>query len=312
MHNLVIYDWLSITSKIHDPLDIMDIIGIGPSYWTSLKGAHGYRERFYYESISIHFSGTEEMGVWLEMSGQGCRAFETYGNGNYDQLFQLVNYNAGDMKITRLDVAYDDHSGVLDIGELCADTLSGKFISRFNDWQVIQGSKGCSVTHGSMKSDIFIRIYDKAAERGLTDGSHWIRVEIQMRKERAMKFAYLTEPIGVRFSGVLLNYLRYVEPDGLDSNKWRWPLLSYWADLIETSYKISLFEKPGTEYNLFHLENFVVKQAGNAIDAYIQINGLDNLVDSIKKRGTMPNPKYIELVDKFCNSKYPFSVAESG
>lgn len=303
MHDIVIYDWLSITSKIHEPRDVIDILGISQECWQVVNGAHGYKSRLYYESISIHFDGSEEMGVWLEMSGQGCRAFESYGNGDYENLFWLVADNQGDMKITRLDVAYDDHDGILDIQQICGDTLDGKFVSKFNDWQVIQGSKGSSITHGSMKSDIFVRIYDKAAERGITDGSHWIRVELQLRRDRAMSFAYLNETIGKRFSGVLMNYLRYVEPNELDNNRWRWELLDYWALLIGSAERINLYEKPGAEYNIEQLENFVVRQAGNAIDTYMQIRGMEGFMESIKERGTMRNPKYTQLLEKYVGSE---------
>ncbi|MBQ1233185.1 MAG: replication initiation factor domain-containing protein, partial [Clostridia bacterium] len=40
------------------------------------------------------------------------------------------------------------------------------------------------IYHGSPKSNMYIRIYDKAAERDL-EGIHWIRVEMQMRDEIA-------------------------------------------------------------------------------------------------------------------------------
>lgn len=171
------------------------------------------------------------------------------------------------------------------------------YVSRFNEWQVIEGSKGCSVTHGSMKSEIFLRIYDKAAERGLEDGFHWIRVELQLRRDRAMQF--VTEPgdIGSRFCGVILNYLRYIEPSD-DTNKWRWPLTEYWSKLVLSADAISLYQKPGSEYNLANMTAYVFNQAGNAIDATIQVLGLEKFLSELHARDTRPNPKYIDLVKK--------------
>ena len=53
-------------------------------------------------------------------------------------------------------------------------------------------------------------------------------------------------PIGEAFAGVLLNYLRYVEPD-TDSNKWRWPMKDYWYNLVEDAERISIYTAPGME-----------------------------------------------------------------
>lgn len=295
----MIYDALSITSKIHDIYGFIDDLGLQDAVWETLKGAHGYQDRLYWNCISIHYNGRDDMGVWLELTGQGCRAFETYGNGNYEALFEDVLYNAGEMKITRLDVAYDDiEEEILDINRLCDDTRTLQFVSKFNDWQVIEGSKGSSVTHGSMKSDLFIRIYDKARERGFIDGRHWIRVELQLRRERAAAFIGRKGGIGHRFSGVLGNYLRYVDDDGLDSNRWRLPMKDYWARLLDGANRIQLYEKPGAEYNIGNLENFVFKQAGNATAAWIEIYGIDAYYERLKKRGTMPNPKYRMVIDQ--------------
>lgn len=300
----VIYDALSITSKIHSTTNFVEQMGLQGVVWENVKGAHGYRDRMYWNCISIHYNGADDMGVWLELTGQGCRAFETYGNGDYEGLFREALYNSGQMNITRLDVAYDDdEEALLDIDVLCVDTRTGQFVSRFNDWQVIEGSKGSSVTHGSMKSDLFIRIYDKAAERGFTDGRHWIRVELQLRRERAVAFAGKQGDIGQRFAGVLGNYLRYIDPDGADSNKWRWPMRDYWEQLLAGAARIQLYEKPGAEYNMNNLENFVYRQAGNAISALLEISGQDEFFDRLKKRGTVQNPKYKALMNQYCNSE---------
>jgi len=295
--DLVIYDALSITSKIHSPESFIDLLGIQGATWEQLRGAHGYRDRLYWNSISIHYNGTEEMGIWLEMMGQGCRAFETYGSGCYDDLFREVLDNPGEVRITRLDVAFDDHSGILDLQELANDARHGEFVSRFNEWQVIEGSKGSSVTHGSFSSEIFIRIYDKAAERHYSDGRHWIRVELQLRRDRALQFIKMGGSAGEMFTGVLLNYLRYVDPDPTDTNRWRWSLKYYWEDLCDAACKISLYTKPGDEYNKSNTEDFVYRQARGAIYTLLQLDGKEKFLDIC---GVLPpnlNKKYQRLLD---------------
>ena len=295
--NKVLYDALSLTSKIHSPADLLDIMGLSMASFQNVKGAHGYQDRLYWESISIHYNGKEDMGIWLELTGQGCRAFESYGNGDYESLFDLVLFNDTEMKITRLDVAFDDHTGILDLEVLCNDTRTSQYVSKFKDWQVIESNKGCTINHGSMKSELFIRIYDKAMERGFTDGRHWVRVELQLRRDRAKAFVMQGLDMGNTFAGVLGNYVRYID-ESTDSNKWRWDMKPYWADLLAGAMAIKLYVKPGAEYNMDNLENFVYRQAGNAITALLQVTTLDNFQNRLKERGTVQNPKYLKLIEK--------------
>ena len=234
------------------------------------------------------------------MSGQGCRTFESLGTGDFDKLFSFVLQ--GHAHITRLDVAFDDHTGLLDINQLDDDSRAGNVVSRFRTrggtWETDSKTLGKSVTFGSQKSDIYIRIYDKAAERHCEDGTHWIRVEMQLRRDRALSFIGLDGTFGERFSGVLVNYVRFVEPLEGDSNKWRWPMKDYWSDFLGDAVKISLYVKPGMEYNIDHLDSYVFHQAGNAIDAAVQIYGIRGFLDRLKERHTLPNPKYKQLIAK--------------
>lgn len=75
--NIVLYDWLSFTSKNHTPEQMIEALGLTHCPWQETKGAHGYRDRKYFSCISVHYNGREDMGVWVEMSGQGCRTFES-------------------------------------------------------------------------------------------------------------------------------------------------------------------------------------------------------------------------------------------
>ncbi len=300
MENILLIDWLSITTKELDALGFQKLLGMENVPWETINGQHGYQDRLYFSGISIHFNGRKDMGVWLEMSGQGCRTYESLGSGDFERLFDFVLSGHGN--ITRLDVAYDDHSGLLDISQLEQDAKAGNIVSRFRkygaEWERDRSGDGVTVKVGSQKSDIYLRIYDKAVERHCHPGTHWIRVELQLRRDRARKFIELDGDYGERFSGVLANYVRFVEPLEEDTNKWRWPMKAYWADFLGDAVRISLYEKPGMEYNIDHLENYVFRQAGNAIDAALQIFGIRCFLDKLKDRHTIPNPKYKQLVDK--------------
>ena len=62
--------------------------------------------------------------------------------------------------------------------------------------------------------------------------------------------------------------------------------------------KISIYTAPGMEYNEERCKNYVVNQAGNAIDACIQMYGSDAFLDMIANRQTARNPKYEMLIKR--------------
>lgn len=295
--NVVLYDWLSFTSKTHTPEQLIEALGLSHCPWTETKGARGYMDRLYFGCISIHYNGREDMGVWCEMSGQGCRNFEdlTTLSNKWEDLFSFIHGNA--LHMTRLDVAFDDHTGLLDIDRVADDTQEQRFVSRMIWWEVVRSSKGISVFIGSPQSKVRVRIYDKAAERGFDDGRHWVRVELQLRDGRAEEFSKIPMDIGEAFAGVLLNYLRYVEPDETDSNKSRWQMTNYWADLVGDISRIKIFTVPGGAYNMERCRHYVFDMAGNAIDAMLQIyDNIDDFMSVLNARKCKPNPKYELLV----------------
>ena len=61
--NVVLYDWLSFTSKKHTPEELIEALGLSHCPWTDTKGARGYMDRKYFGCISIHYNGREDMGV---------------------------------------------------------------------------------------------------------------------------------------------------------------------------------------------------------------------------------------------------------
>ena len=300
--NVVLYDWLSFTSKVHTPEQIIDALGLSHCPWSDTKGARGYQDRLYFGAISIHYNGREDMGVWCEMSGQGCRNFEdlTTLKGKWEDLFAFIHGN--NLHMTRLDVAFDDHSGILDIERIAQDTQEQHYVSRMNWWEVTRSCKGISCQIGSPQSKVLVRIYDKAAERGYTDDRHWVRVELQLRDSRAEEFSKIPMDIGEAFAGVLLNYLRFVEPDLDDSNKSRWQMTDYWAELIGDIGRIKIYVSPGGEYNLERCRHYVFEMAGNAIDAMLQIYSMEDFVSMVHARTCAENPKY-ELIIKEYHAK---------
>lgn len=304
MNNYVIYDYLTFSSKIHDQLTMIMFLGLEGVSFENLKGFYGYRDRLYYDGISIHYNGRDDMGVCVEMSGKGCRAFEKFGNGDYNMIFSEILDNYSDdadkrqMNITRLDVAYDDFTGVLDLPLLRTETLNLNFVSRFEDWSETSGNKGLSVNHGSQKSSIFIRIYDKRLEQKAQDLlDHWVRCELQLRRETALGFIQKKLDIVENYFRSLNNYLRYVVPNDNDSNNRRFDTAPYWLRFLQSAERDSIFHKPADNYSFDKLYGFINNQLSGAITTYIDIVGVDQFIQDVSsaRKGKKLNSKYISL-----------------
>jgi len=307
--NKILFDWLTYTIISNDwtPDDVIEFLGLSSYDWQGLNGMHGYRDRKYLDGISVMYNGREDMGVCVEMSGSGVRFFEEHGRGEIMNIIQFITENQSICNLTRLDIAYDDFDGLLDFGVICADIRAYNWVSRFKKISIEEEfSKnplnGLTVYCGSKKSDIMFRIYDKRAERGREDLNHWVRFEIQLRDDRAKAFAdmlYCGVVINELFKGVVLNYLRFVEPSETDTNISRAKMKDYWQKFIENVDMVRL-TKEGTEYNASRLADFVVKQTISAAVTFVELFGMDMYYDLLRLRssGNM-NKKYIELLKKY-------------
>lgn len=295
MDNIILIDWFSFTVQDYPWQMIAQEMGLPLDGWDHTHGVRGYSDRLYMDGISLHTPSELHPELWVEMSGQGCRRFETSGHGDWSRLFDFARAEG---HITRLDVAYDDHNKVLDIEQLYWDTFYQRYVSKAKAYELIYSNKGVTIDIGSPSSDALIRIYDKARERNCSDGQHWIRVELQLRKDRAAAFLDLPGKIGDNWSGVMANYLRYVDADPSDSNRWRWSMKPYWAAFLKDAQAIKLWHNPGTEYNLTRCENFVYKQAGNAIKALSELYGPEVFFEKLQDQRKGPLPvKYRAILE---------------
>lgn len=305
--NKIIYDWLTFTSKIHDVSSMVEFLGLTGVSFMPLGGLNGYKDRLFYDGISIMYNGREDMGICVQFSGQGCRTFETYGSGDFDSIFREILDNYSDtaedrnMNITRLDVAYDDFERLIDIKQVLSDCQSGNFVSRCVDWSVTVGNKGCTINHGSNRSNVYIRIYDKKAEQRNENVDYWVRCELQIRGIDALGFIRADGIIDDKYFKVLNNYLRYVVPDSNDTNKWRWCTAPHWLKWLRSFSSESIYARPGVEYNIYHLDHYVYGQAGAAVKTMIDMIGVDEFVKQLNKsRENKPvNPKYKKVIAQY-------------
>ncbi len=300
--NRIIFDWVSFTTRKHTVVDLLELLGLTGCPFETVRGSKGFMWRQYFGGISVHYNENEYITsgdfIWLEMSGQGCRSFESYGTGNFEELFRLVREDPENIHITRLDVAFDDMTGVFNINHICDEVREEHFVSRTSTYQSIYSNAGNAVYFGSKKSNVFIRIYDKAAERGY-DGEkfHWVRCELQLKDVNAKGFVDKLEHKDLRemYLGVLKNYISFRIPTG-DSNKRRWPEAEWWSKFLDDAVRVSVWSKPGVQYNLSACERYVMTQPIGSIKTLIEIFGKEAFLEMVRKAPAPKNPKYKQLI----------------
>lgn len=300
--NRIIFDWVSFTTRMHSVFELIDLLDLRDCPFETVKGSKGFMWRQYFGGISIHYNENELRCsgdfIWLEMSGQGCRTYESYGCGDYEKLFALARKDPDNIHLTRLDVAFDDMTGVFDINHVCDEVRLEHFVARTNTYQSIYSNAGNAVYFGSKKSNIFIRIYDKAAERGYDgDKFHWVRCELQLKDVNAKGFVdqLVTKDLADLYLGVLRNYLSFRVPTA-DSNKRRWPEAEWWSKFLGDAVRTSIWSKPGVDYNLSACERYVMTQPIGSIKTLIEIFGKEAFFEMVRKAPSPKNPKYKQLI----------------
>lgn len=72
-------------------------------------------------------------------------------------------------------------------------------------------------------------------------------------------------------------------------------MTDYWEQLLGDVGRISCWSAPGVDYTVFKLADLVVNQWGNAIDCYLSIFGVEDLIQQLGKRAIRRSPKYERL-----------------
>lgn len=325
LDNVFLIDWLTVTFHGLQTWDVQHILGMKDVPW-SLNNSfvNGYPLDLNFCHIHIRHGADNpayyddpkkarlDMGISLDMSGQGCREFESWSNKSWQDLitdiFRCGGVLGARMKITRLDLAYDDHSGLLNIWRMKRDVEDRNYISKSKKSMIIWSDDqetdihGLTLEIGSKKSPVLIRIYDKAAERGYKHERHWIRVELQLRQDRAqeaMKLLYQRESIGMVASGIVRNYCMFVTPTA-DSNRARWPIAEYWQRVLDGFEKLRVWVAPGEEYNFSKTENQLIHQYGQAFQVVYQLSGgsLHNFYSRCCEVHGELKPKYKQVIEK--------------
>lgn len=317
--NCIIVDWLSATTRQWEPIQLVEYLRLDVSSFRQTYGLDGYADRLFFGGIAIDYhlrsNDPEQTNVRLVMSGQGCRQFETSSDFGFNQLF--CDIQNGDFMIKRLDISYDDvdqeSEGVLNLPKIARYTLHQRFVTKWGGGQVIDSFKisgneepmvhALTVQFGSKKSEIMLRIYDKAQERGGLD-CHWVRAELVLKHDRAAGFIselLSGKSIGELYAGVLRNYLRFIRFDR--SRRERCSVVGWWERFLDGAEAVKIYSAKTVEYNLARVREYVINQAGNSICTYIACVGEEKFMEDLSNRKSQLTENQRRVIEDWKNQK---------
>lgn len=264
-------------------------------------GMNGYRKKAVFEHIQIYYEGhSESMGIFINLSGQGCRQLEEVLERLSMTWQDFFRYVRGyEINITRLDIAIDDFKGYFKIKQIEKSIKSGCVTSRFRtarnfeEHLLIDGSTlGQTIYFG--KSEVIIRFYDKYQERLARnillqeDVKFWQRTEIQLRGDRAVAavdvIIHENHNLGDFVRGVLNKYLAF-KIKGNDSNKARWKNTRWWDSFLNGVGKISL-SMQAPDKSVMRTKHWIDNQVvGSFAMLYESLGNDPLLVDYMLTRG---------------------------
>lgn len=263
-------DWFSGTFGDGVPLENWHRL-VGDRDWDELpRGAMGYARGRKSGGVWLFYDGRPGMGSHLVMGGEACRELEARGIIRDWREWAAMALVLG-VSVSRLDLARDDLSGVLDLDQLAEAWVAGAVTSRWNrdardirdlpkgggrgrraPWEKPLITTGRTLHFGSGQSRAQCRIYDKAQElagklRGeeraafLEEHGPHVRVEMQLRDKRAEAAFRLLATHGLAFlPGLVRSYLDFKAYDTEGHDATRVPTLPAWEAFLSAAAKVTL------------------------------------------------------------------------
>lgn len=138
-------------------------------------------------------------------------------------------------RVTRWDFALDDREGVITYERVAAARDEGRVVGRYRVEGYVEsiraGRRGVTFSWGSRSSPFYVRLYDKAAERGVE--GHWWRFECECKGALAdalvRGFALEGESVPI---GEVNRRIRFVDRNDGDGNRWRWAVADWWREFL--------------------------------------------------------------------------------
>lgn len=301
------------SSKIHS-IDVfigaLDLVGVD---WLETSGRYGWETQLWYRGVHVYYGGIRE-DVCIELSGTGCRTVEEFSGNTFDWFAFLKFWENdilnGDIKVSRLDIAVDDHEGILDFAVMfrhCSPKLK-KYICKASFCTRTDGSEE-HIYFGSPASDRRLRIYNKAIEQKVE--GHWIRAEMQFRDKTAISFIlnwFNTHNVGACYAGVLRDFLRFTTTSAVrasvNNHQSRLVIEPWWDKFLGRVQSLSQLYIDGSHYDMDDVEHFLRRQTSSSLKLWLAAHNGDmtDLMDIIESAKL--NKRQIMLLDSIRMGEY--------
>lgn len=288
-------DWIEATilhRNINSILtELRDFLG----GWQQLeRGGYGYEcSAIVWRTGRVYWSPSRsEMGVHISLPSS---ALDLAGVSPEALIVDLSNEGA---KFTRIDFAADDLKGTLDLEIIGKAVKARQYVARSKKWTHIENSEGGQTYgFGSRSSDSYIRIYDKAAEQNVP--GHWIRVEIELKRERAQAAVdYVLSNCGNwagQAASWILGMLDFKLPSK-DSNKSRWDTAKWWLEFLGFVQKGRLFVSR-VIHTADDLRAWIESQVTPSLFVLIRVIGWEEVLRIIGEACTRLKAKHFAMID---------------
>lgn len=171
-------DWIEGTFKGRQPVNLPPIL---TGEYVECKAFNGYTVGSLYADGRTLFQNPlrPEMGTHLTWSGDACRQCPV------TPLELVKHLLVAQFSFTRLDFAIDIINGNLDPAQATEELKNGRYQTRAKEFPYWSNAQGVGYTQyiGKKTSEVYCRIYDKAAEMGIQQDH--TRVELVVKHKRA-------------------------------------------------------------------------------------------------------------------------------
>lgn len=268
---------------------ILDFLGLTEyaEDFIVLPGKYHYAYCYAYENVRIYESAEsrlDDMGYMVELSGEGCRFLEaeyqekngtSFSWTDFSQKLIFLTSQGYDLNIARVDFAFDDYDGMLDIETIANCAYNREYVSLFRSYDAFGGGDviswaervsirnargerltGRTIYFGKRKSNAYFRFYDKKVEQmykhrkdeekleQLKKIPHWVRFETEFKNKTANSIvmsmaSFNNDNLFSKYLVEVINgYLRFIDID--DSNASRCTVKKWWSDFLGSAERSSI------------------------------------------------------------------------
>lgn len=298
----LIFDFIRIRFPTHDAVHLLEqVMQLKMEYMLFEDWAfYGYAAKYVFSNIQVMISPpNDRLGTLLELKGQGCREFESILLANSKTWFDFFRDCQVEQAVfKRIDLAINDMVGLLDVSELIEKCQHDECISVMRRFEGLKSGpmndpehdgQGATLYIGSLKSDIYFCIYEKAIEQqeklGIDPALVPIknRFEIRLKNDRALMaiddlLAY--RDVEKTAFGIVTRYLKFVDYRP-DTDRDDWPINKRWQRFCgrqRQPLRLTLAPEP---FDLRKTKAWIQKQVAPMLKVLLKIDDYHGTTETL-------------------------------